>query len=178
MPPRRRHRPEPPAGGATRPAAVPSARDFQWRGRTARTQRQFETHVAMQELVTELEREGVELLKTTDLSPAQYNVLRILRGAGPEGATCGDVTSRLVKHDPDVTRLLDRLERRELIVRTREASDRRVVRTRITKAGLALLAELDDPVDALHERQLGHLTERQLGDLRALVAAIRARRSG
>ena len=108
--------------------------------------------------MTELERESVELLKTADLSPAQYNVLRILRGAGPEGATCGDVTSKLVKHDPDVTRLLDRLERRELIVRTREVSDRRVVRTRITKAGLALLAELDDPVDALHERQLGHLS--------------------
>jgi MarR family transcriptional regulator, organic hydroperoxide resistance regulator len=178
MPPRRRHRPEPAAGGATRPAAVPSARDFQWRGRTARTQHQFETHVAMQELVTELEREGVELLKATDLSPAQYNVLRILRGAGPEGATCGDLTSRLVKHDPDVTRLLDRLERRELIVRTREIADRRVVRTRITKAGLALLAELDDPVDALHERQLGHLTERQLGDLQALVAVVRTRRPG
>jgi len=132
----------------------------------------------MQELVTELEREGVELLKASDLSPAQYNVLRILRGAGPEGATCGHVTSRLVKHDPDVTRLLDRLERRELIVRTREITDRRVVRTRITKAGLALLAELDDPVDALHERQLGHLTERQIGDLQALVAAVRTRRPG
>jgi DNA-binding MarR family transcriptional regulator len=176
MPARRHQRPEPPVGGAPRQTAGPTARDFQWRGRTARTQHQFETHVAMQELVTELEREGVELLKPLDLSPAQYNVLRILRGAGPEGATCGDVTSRLIKHDPDVTRLLDRLERRELIARTREASDRRVVRTRITRAGLALLAELDEPVDALHERQLGHLSERQLADLRALVAAIRARR--
>ena len=172
MAPRHRHRPVPSA-----PAPAPSARDFEWRGRTARTQRQFETHVALQQLVTDLEREGVELLKTVDLSPAQYNVLRILRGAGPAGATCGDVTTSLIKHDPDVTRLLDRLERRELIVRTREASDRRVVRTRITRAGLKLLAELDDPIDALHERQLGHLSERQLGDLRALIGAIRRPRA-
>lgn len=130
----------------------------------------------MLQVVTEHDRDLVELLKPSDLSPAQYNVLRILRGAGPTGATCGDVTGRLVKHDPDVTRLLDRLERRALTVRSRDASDRRVVRTRITKAGLKLLAELDEPVDALHERQLGHMDERELAELRALLALVRARR--
>ena len=150
--------------------------DFAWRGRSRRTQLQFETQAAMLELVMAHEREFAELLKPSDLSPAQFNVLRILRGAGPVGATCGEVTGRLVKHDPDVTRLLDRLEKRELIARAREASDRRVVRTRITKAGLDLLAALDEPLDALHERQVGHLSERQLHDLQALIGALAARR--
>ena len=149
--------------------------DFAWPGRSRRTQLQFETQAAMAELVIAHEREFAELLKPADLSPAQFNVLRILRGAGPAGATCGDVTGKLIKHDPDVTRLLDRLEKRELIVRARDASDRRVVRTRITQTGLELLATLDEPLDALHERQVGHLSERQLRDLQALIAAFAAR---
>ena len=153
-------------------------RDFAWRGRSRRTQLQVDTQLALMEAVTEQERDIVELLKQSDLSLAQYNVLRILRGAGPNGTTCGDVSGRLVKHDPDVTRLADRLEKRGLIARGRDANDRRVVRTRITKAGLELLASLDEPLDELHERQVGHMTERQLHGLQALVAALRARRPG
>jgi DNA-binding MarR family transcriptional regulator len=90
---------------------------------------------------------GVALvLRPHKLSEAQYNVLRILRGAGTEGHTCSEVATRLVTHDPDVTRLLDRLETRGLLVRAREHSDRRVVTTRITRQGLALLDTLDGPV--------------------------------
>ncbi len=77
-----------------------------------------------------------------------------------------------------MTRLLDRLDRRGLIERARDASDRRIVRTRITGPGLALIAKLDVPVDALHERQFGHLSERQLADLRELAEMLRARRPG
>jgi DNA-binding MarR family transcriptional regulator len=123
----------------------------------------------------EMQRGVAELLKTHDLSLAQYNVLRILRGAGPEGATCGNVSDNLVRHDPDVTRLMDRLDKRGLVERARDTKDRRVVRTRLTKAGVALLAELDDPVDELHARQLGHVGAKRLADLVALLDEARAK---
>ena len=99
-------------------------------------------------------------------------MLRILRGAGPEGATCGQVVERLIQRDPDVTRLLDRLEKRGLIDRGRDLEDRRVVRTRITQTGLELLASLDDTVNDLHDRLVGHLTDKQLADLRRLIEEI------
>jgi DNA-binding MarR family transcriptional regulator len=74
-----------------------------------------------------------------------------------------------------MTRMLDRLERRGLTERTRDARDRRVVRTRITPKGLGLLVELDDPVDALHERQFGHIREDRLVELTGLLEEARAR---
>lgn len=123
----------------------------------------------------ELQRGMAELLKVHDLSLAQYNVLRIVRGAGAEGATCGNVSDNLIRHDPDVTRLVDRLEKRGLIERERDTKDRRVVRARITKAGSALLAELDDPVDELHQRQLGHVGSKRLADLVAVLDEARAK---
>lgn len=139
---------------------------------------QVQALISLVEAAGQLERDAVDLLKTADLSLAQFNVLRILRGAGPEGATCGQVGERLIRHDPDVTRLLDRLDRRGLIARGRDAVDRRVVRTRITRKGLELIARLDVPLDALHERQFGHLSERQLSDLRDLAETLRTRRPG
>ena len=123
----------------------------------------------------EMQRGLAELLKAHDLSIAQYNVLRILRGAGPEGATCGTVSENLIRHDPDVTRLVDRLDQRGLVDRARDTKDRRVVRTRITRAGAALLAALDDPVDELHARQLGHVGSKRLADLVALLDETRAK---
>ncbi|HUR21952.1 MAG TPA: MarR family transcriptional regulator [Vicinamibacterales bacterium] len=131
--------------------------------------------LAIVQAAEELQRGMAELLKTRDLSMAQYNVLRILRGAGPEGATCSDVGDNLVRHDPDVTRLLDRLDKRGLIDRARDTKDRRVVRTRITKAGAALVGELDDPVDELHARQLGHVGSKRLADLVAVLDETRAK---
>jgi len=116
-----------------------------------------------------LQRRVAELFKTEDLSATQYNVLRILRGAGPGGLSCGEVAERMITRDPDVTRLLDRLERRGLLVRTREQADRRVVRSRITNDGLAALARLDAPLRALHREQLGHLRPRRLAQLTALL---------
>jgi len=132
-----------------------------------------EVYIALLRTAGDLERGAVELLKAFDMSPAQYNVLRILRGAGPDGATCGNVSGRLLRHDPDVTRLLDRLEKRGLVSRSRDALDRRVVRTRITEAGLKLLAELAEPVEELHRRQLGHLSEASLAALRDLADSAR-----
>lgn len=146
---------------------------FTWRGRTPREAANAELHTALVKLLNRISGEFAGVMKPVDLSESQYNVLRILRGAGPQGATCGEVIGRMFRRDPDVTRLLDRLERRALIERRRDTQDRRVVRTRITDAGLALLASLDEPVDAMHHRHLGHLSDRQLGELRKLVESLK-----
>ncbi len=113
-----------------------------------------------------------ELLKPLGLSPTQYNVLRILRGAG-SALPCRDVGERMVTREADLTRLLDRMESRGVIERERSAKDRRVVLTSITPAGLKLLATLDSSVDALNGRLLGHLTPVQLRQLSMLLEQAR-----
>jgi DNA-binding MarR family transcriptional regulator len=142
--------------------------------RSKRSKTQAAVFLEVVRLSEEMQRGFAELFKAHDLSPALYNVLRVLRGAGGEGLTCGEIAERLVQHDPDITRLLDRLERRDLIARQRSTIDRRVVRSSITPVGLALLEQLDAPVDALHEAQLGHVSEARLQQLLTTVAAIRA----
>jgi DNA-binding MarR family transcriptional regulator len=120
-----------------------------------------------------LSRGLVMVLKTEDVSPTQYNVLRILRGAA-EGLPCGEIANRMITRDPDVTRLLDRLEKRGLISRCRESKDRRTVMARITPEGLKVLARLDGPVLAAHRKQLGHLGRERLGALTDLLHAARS----
>ena len=120
-----------------------------------------------------LSRPLAQVLKTEDLSSTQYNVLRILRGA-PEGLTCGEIGSRMITRDPDITRLLDRLEKRGLVVRHRDANDRRSVLTWITPDGLELLARLDDPIQDAHRRQLGHLGREKLRALGELLRDCRS----
>ncbi|HTC92595.1 MAG TPA: MarR family transcriptional regulator, partial [Terriglobales bacterium] len=119
-----------------------------------------------------LSRGLVGVLKSEDVSPTQYNVLRILRGA-PDGLPCGEIASRMITRDPDVTRLLDRLEKRGLISRGRETRDRRMVLARITPEGLKLLARLDEPVQAAHRKQLGHLGRERLRVLTELLQVSR-----
>jgi|RhiMethySRZTD1v2_1073278.scaffolds.fasta_scaffold60753_2 DNA-binding MarR family transcriptional regulator len=140
--------------------------------RSPRQAANVEVHIAIVKASTRLMDEFSAIVKPVDLSLSQYNVLRILRGAGPEGATCGEVVERLIQRDPDVTRLLDRLEKRGLIDRGRDLEDRRVVRTRITQTGLDLIASLDDTVNDLHHRLVGHLSDKQLADLRRLLEEI------
>jgi DNA-binding MarR family transcriptional regulator len=120
-----------------------------------------------------LSRGLVQVLKTENISATQYNVLRILRGA-PEGLPCGEIASRMITRDPDITRLLDRLEKRSLTSRSREVSDRRTVMTRITPEGLKLLARLDEPVQEAHRKQLGHLGRVRLRTLSDLLRACRS----
>lgn len=115
-----------------------------------------------------------EVLKKEGLSPTQYNVLRILRGA-PNGLPCGEIANRMITRDPDITRLLDRLQKRSLISRWRLAEDRRVVLARILPGGLRLLARLDGPVEEAHRQQLGHLGRERLETLAALLEACRSR---
>ncbi len=114
------------------------------------------------------------LLDSFGVSPAQYNVLRILRGAGPNGLPCGEIAGRMITRDPDITRLTDRLEKRALAVRSRESSDRRVVTVRITREGLDLLASLDKPISDLHRRNLSHLGTSNLKTLIDLLEQARA----
>jgi DNA-binding MarR family transcriptional regulator len=121
-----------------------------------------------------LSRGLVPVLKNEDLSATQYNVLRILRGA-PEGLACGEIASRMITRDPDITRLLDRLEKHGLISRCRETEDRRTVMVRITVDGLKLLARLDEPVEEAHRKQLGHMGRERLRALTVLLQAARAK---
>lgn len=121
-----------------------------------------------------LGRGEAELLKAHGLSFAQYNVLRILRGAGPAGLPCGEIAERMVKRDPDVTRLLDRLVDRGLASRQRTEEDRRVVVGRITAAGEALLAEIDRPLAELHRAQTEHMSAEDLDQLVSLLERLRA----
>lgn len=120
-----------------------------------------------------LQRGVEDLLKPSRLSGTQYNVLRILRGAGSGGVSCGEVGGRMLTHDPDITRLLDRLETRGLVRRSREQKDRRVITTRITPRGVKLLAGLDRPVEALHRRTLAHLGRERLRQLVELLEFVR-----
>ncbi len=113
-------------------------------------------------------------LKVHGITPTQYNVLRILRGAGTEGLCRNEIRDRLVAQVPDVTRLLDRMEEGGLVARERAESDRRLVTTRITRDGLTLLKRLDAPVVATHRRQLGHLSPSKLRMLITLLGEARA----
>lgn len=122
-----------------------------------------------------LNTEFAEVLKPHGLTPTQYNVLRILRGAGKAGLCRYEVDDRLVTPVPDVTRLLDRLESAGLVDRARDPEDRRQVRARITPQGLRLLDELDDVLAAMHRDQLGHLDKTQLQTLADLLVAVRER---
>lgn len=124
-----------------------------------------------------LQRRFSETLKAHGLSPTQYNALRILRGAGEEGRACSEIAERMINHDPDITRLVDRLERRGLVARSREGKDRRVIITRITPAGVDLLEGLEHPMQELVQNILGPLGEPRLRTLIQLLEAARERAS-
>lgn len=114
-----------------------------------------------------------ELLKAHGITATQYNVLRILRGAEPAGLCRNELRDRMLTRMPDVTRLLDRMEESGLVARSRDNEDRRLVSTTITKAGRQLVDALDAPVNQLHKRSLGHLTEEQLAGLIELLTLAR-----
>jgi DNA-binding MarR family transcriptional regulator len=115
----------------------------------------------------------VEVLRPFDLTQPQYNVLRILRGAGADGLPSGEIAARMVSREPDVTRLIDRMEARALVQRARDARDRRVVTVRLTAEGRELVDALDEPVRDLHARQFRALTREELATLNALLERAR-----
>ena len=131
--------------------------------------------IALLKAADAVSQEAEQLLRSQGLSGAQYNVLRILRGAEPQGLPCRGIGDRMISHDPDMTRLLDRMEKRALIVRIRQTDDRRVVQTRITREGLELLKTLDRPVRELHKRQFRHMTTARLRALADILEEVRSR---
>jgi len=132
--------------------------------------------VALLQTADTLAQEAEQFLKAAGIPNAQYNVLRILRGAEPEGLACRAIGDRMISHDPDITRLLDRMEKRGLITRERQTDDRRVVKTRITPQGLSLLKTLDQPIHDLHKRQFRHISTARLKTLFGLLEEVRARK--
>jgi DNA-binding MarR family transcriptional regulator len=121
-----------------------------------------------------LEHAFAEALKPYGITGTQYNVLRILRGAGETGLCRAEVMERMIAKVPDATRLLDRMEAVGLIERERDTADRRFVTTRITEDRLRLLGELDEPVQALHRQHFGALDEAELATLIELLGRVRA----
>ena len=134
-----------------------------------------EAHLSVMRTAALLEHSFAELVRPHGVTPTQYNVLRILQGAGGEGLCRNEVRDRLVARVPDASRLLDRLEEMGLVARERDAGDRRLVKTRITPDGLATLAALEGPVAAIHDRQFGQLDPGELETLIGVLARVRER---
>ena len=132
--------------------------------------------IALQKAADKLAQQAEQLVKANGLTGAQYNVLRILRGAEPDGLACSTISERMISHDPDMTRLLDRMEKRDLITRQRQTDDRRVVKTRITGGGLELLKQLDHPIRELHKKQFAHMGNARVKELADLLEEIGAQR--
>lgn len=114
-----------------------------------------------------------DLFAGFDLTPQQYNVLRLLRAAYPDGVPTLTVADRLVSRAPDITRMIDKLEQRGVVRRERPPTDRRTVLVVVTDAGLRLLDEIAEPLRACHANQLGHLTPADLKKLTALLRLAR-----
>ena len=146
----------------------PATKKRTWRFETVETMER-EVYLLLQHLSGELVHELQAVLKPAGITPEQYHVLRILRDAGAAGTPLHDIADRSPVGDPDVTGLLDRLEARGLARRARDSADRRVVVARITPQARRLLDALEQPVAALHARQLGPLGDRGLAELRRLL---------
>jgi len=130
--------------------------------------------VALLKASDSLASQADQLIKANGLTSAQYNVLRILRGAGPEGLPCNTIAERMISRDPDMTRLLDRMEKRDVISRERQKEDRRVVKARITDEGLKLLKKMDAPIRELHKSQFAHMTSARLKTLMDILTEVAA----
>ena len=134
---------------------------------------QDQAFILIQKTADALAQEVEQFLKRCGLTGTQYNVLRILRGAGPEGLACSSIGEKMISHDPDMTRLLDRMQKRGLITRHRQSNDRRVVKTRITSRGLVLLKRLDRPVHKLHKQQFQSVSQQRLKTLLESLGQVR-----
>lgn len=122
-----------------------------------------------------LTRDFDDVLKPHGLTGTQYNLLRILRGAGKRGVTCSEIGERTIKKDPDITRLVDRMEKRGLVKRSRDGQDRRVVTTSITSEGLRKLDELEGPINKLPIQQFQGLSRQKILELIQTLETLRQR---
>ncbi len=135
---------------------------------------QQETYLALWRTYDRLRAVEDQFFEQFELTAQQYNLLRLLRASHPDAVPTLSLVGRLVSRAPNVTHMLDYLEKRELIVRCRSTEDRRTVLVSISKAGLALLRRIAEPLQACHDRQLGHLSPSELKQLRALLLKARA----
>ena len=140
--------------------------------------REQEAYLALLRTADALQTQVEAWLKEFGLTGTQYNALRILRGAGPEGLPCSEIGERMITHDPDITRLLNRLEDRGFVKRTRAKNDRRVICGKITPAGLKLLREMDSPLEKRGREMLRHVGQEKLKDLIELLELVRSGSSG
>jgi DNA-binding MarR family transcriptional regulator len=113
------------------------------------------------------------VMEPQNITVQQYNVLRILRGAGPEGLPTLTIADRMIERAPGITRMIDRLERQGWVERQRRGDDRRCIQCRITRAGLELLARMDRMIDAADRAAFHSLTARELAQLTALLEKVR-----
>jgi DNA-binding MarR family transcriptional regulator len=137
------------------------------------TSRQQEAYLSLLRTADALEAGMEARLKAFGLTGTQYNALRILRGAGAEGLPCSDVGERMITRDPDITRLLDRMQKRGLVERARDKRDRRVVYGKITATGLKLLREMDEPIEKHGREMLQHVGQKKLKQLIELLEMVR-----
>jgi DNA-binding MarR family transcriptional regulator len=137
------------------------------------TSREQEAYLALLRTADSLQSSMESRLKEFGLTGTQYNALRILRGAGPEGLPCSEIGERMITHDPDITRLLNRLEQRGLAERTRDQHDRRVIYGKITPAGKNLLREMDGSVEQHGREMLRHIGQARLKKLIDLLELVR-----
>lgn len=135
--------------------------------------REEEAFLGIQLTADRLARKAAAVMKEYDISPAQYNTLRILRGAGAAGLACSEIGERMINRDPDITRMLDRLEKRGLVERCRDQKDRRVITARITKPGLQLLQSMDAPLREFLRKLLSPLGKTRLRSLVRLLDEVR-----
>jgi DNA-binding MarR family transcriptional regulator len=146
--------------------------------------------IAQEHPFASLEEEALlNLLRTSDglnravqlktrpwgVTSTQYNVLRILRGAQPQGLTCSAIGSRMIAAEPDITRLLARMKAIKLIRQRRDRQDKRVVWTQISESGLALLREMEPVILRLPREVLGHVSQAELTELIRLLELVRGR---
>src|SRR3989449_11384650 len=137
------------------------------------TSREQEAYLSLLRTADALQSRVEAKLKEFGLTGTQYNALRILRGSGPDGIPCSDLAERMITRDPDVTRLLDRLQKRGLVERSRGKQDRRVIYGKITAAGLNLLREMDAPVEKHGREMLRHVGQKKLKELIDLLEDVR-----
>jgi len=137
------------------------------------TSREQEAYLSLLRTADALQSRVEAKLKEFGLTGTQYNALRILRGSGPDGIPCSDLAERMITRDPDVTRLLDRLQKRGLVERSRGKQDRRVIYGKITAAGLNLLREIDSPLRKFSREILRHVSQANLKLLIDLLEQVR-----
>jgi DNA-binding MarR family transcriptional regulator len=137
------------------------------------TSREQEAYLSLLRTADALQAQVESKLKDFGLTGTQYNALRILRGAGPGGLPCQEIGGRMITRDPDVTRLLNRLEDRGFVERTRAKHDRRVIYGKITIAGLKLLRSMDAPIEEYGREMLRHVGQEKLKQLIELLELVR-----